>query len=159
GASTVLVAGPVDLPTPQGVRRVDVRSAVAMRGALWQELGPDLQKADALVMAAAVADYRPAEVHASKMKRSAHSTTLELLPNPELLAEIGEARAGKRPVLVGFAVETDTDDRILASALNKLETKRVDLVVANHAKEAFGKDENRATFVTSAGADALATMK
>ncbi|HVY46588.1 MAG TPA: bifunctional phosphopantothenoylcysteine decarboxylase/phosphopantothenate--cysteine ligase CoaBC, partial [Minicystis sp.] len=158
GADVTLIAGPVALPTPFGVRRIDVRSALAMRGALWQALGPELHGADALVMSAAVADYRPAEEHAAKVKRSAAPMTLELVPNPDLLAEIGAARTSRLPVLVGFAVETDTDDRVVAAALNKLETKRVDLVVANHARDAFGRDDNRATFVTRGGADALGTM-
>jgi phosphopantothenoylcysteine decarboxylase / phosphopantothenate---cysteine ligase len=158
GAEVTLIAGPVTLPTPHGVRRIDVRSALAMRGALWQALGPELHGADALVMAAAVADYRPAEEHAAKIKRTAEAMHLELLPNPDLLAEIGAARGEKLPVLVGFAVETDSDDRVVAAALNKLETKRVDLVVANHARDAFGKDDNRATFVTRGGADALGVL-
>ena len=83
---------------------------------------------------------------------------MELLPNPDLLAEIGAARAGRRPVLVGFAVETDTDDRVVASAFNKLTTKRVDLVVANHARDAFGKDDNRATLVTRGSTDAFGVL-
>jgi phosphopantothenoylcysteine decarboxylase/phosphopantothenate--cysteine ligase len=158
GAEVTLIAGPVALSTPFGVRRVDVRSALAMRSALWQALGPDLQGADALIMSAAVADYRPAQEHATKVKRKAERVALELLPNPDLLAEIGAARAGRRPVLVGFAVETDTDDRVVASAFNKLTAKRVDLVVANHARDAFGKDDNRATLVTRGSTDALGVL-
>jgi phosphopantothenoylcysteine decarboxylase/phosphopantothenate--cysteine ligase len=158
GAEVTLIAGPVTLATPFGVRRVDVRSAMAMRSALWQALGPELGGADALIMTAAVADYRPAEEHAAKIKRSGRSMHLELLPNPDLLAEIGAARARPQPVLVGFAVETDTDDRVVASALNKLESKRVDLVVANHARDAFGRDDNRATLVSRGGTEALPVL-
>lgn len=158
GADVTLIAGPVTLPTPYRVKRVDVRSALAMRGALWQAMGPDLGKADALIMSAAVADYRPAEEHATKMKRDGKSLSLSLVPNPDLLAEVGAMRADRSPVLVGFAVETDTDDRVVAAALNKLETKRVDLVVANNAYDAFGKDDNRATLVTRSSADALGVL-
>lgn len=158
GAEVTLIAGPVTLSTPYGVRRVDVRSALAMRGALWQAMGPDLTNADALIMSAAVADYRPAQEYATKMKRDGNALALELLPNPDLLAEIGAARTDRAPVLIGFAVETDTDDRVVAAALNKLEKKRVDLVVANHARDAFGKDDNRATLVTRGGADALGVL-
>jgi phosphopantothenoylcysteine decarboxylase / phosphopantothenate---cysteine ligase len=158
GAEVTLITGPVTLPTPYGVRRVDVRSALAMRSALWQALGPDLHAADALIMSAAVADYRPAEERATKAKRTAEAMMLELVPNPDLLAEIGAARADRRPVLVGFAVETDTDDRVIASALNKLTAKRVDLVVANHARDAFGRDDNRATLVERGSADALGVL-
>lgn len=158
GADVTLIAGPVTLPTPYGVRRVDVRSALAMRGALWQAMGPELKHADVLIMSAAVADYRPAQEHATKMKRDSNALSLELVPNPDLLAEIGAARADRTPVLVGFAVETDTDDRVVAAALNKLEKKRVDLVVANHARDAFGKDDNRATLVTRGSADVLGVL-
>jgi phosphopantothenoylcysteine decarboxylase/phosphopantothenate--cysteine ligase len=159
GATVTLIAGPVTLPTPFGVNRVDVRGALSMRAALWQALGSDLTFADALVMSAAVADYRPAEQHAQKQKRTADTMTLALVPNPDLLAEIGAARAGaRRPVLVGFAVETDTDAQVVAYARGKLDKKRVDLVVANHAGDAFGKDDNRATLVDHAGAEALSVL-
>ena len=158
GAAVTLVTGPVTLPTPYGVHRIDVRSAIAMRSALWQALGPELQGADALVMSAAVSDYRPAEEHASKVKRGPRPLSFELVPNPDILAEIGGARLGPKPMLLGFAVETDTDDRVIASALNKLETKRVDMVVANHAHDAFGKDDNRATIVSRSGADSLGLL-
>jgi phosphopantothenoylcysteine decarboxylase/phosphopantothenate--cysteine ligase len=158
GAKVTLIAGPVTLPTPFGVHRVDVRSALGMRAALWNALGSDLRGADALIMSAAVADYRPAEEHPTKMKRTAEAMTLELVPNPDLLAEIGVARSGRTPVLVGFAVETDTEDRVIGSALNKLETKHVDLVVANHAQDSFGREDNRATLVTRWGSESLGLL-
>jgi phosphopantothenoylcysteine decarboxylase/phosphopantothenate--cysteine ligase len=148
GAQVTLISGPVQLPTPRGVSRVNVRSAIAMRGATWQALGPDLSHADALVMAAAVGDYRPAETHSSKLKRSAQSMTLELTPNPDILSEVGHARRGPRPVLIGFALETDSDERVIANARQKLSEKRVDLVVANHAGDALERDDNRAALVT-----------
>ena len=158
GALVTLIAGPVSLPTPFGVHRVDVRSAIAMQNALWQALGPDVSRADALVMTAAVADYRPAEAHAMKIKRSSDKMTLELVPNPDLLAEIGAVREGDRPVLVGFAVETGTDDEVLAYAKRKLTAKRVDMVVANNARESFGRDDNRAMIVETDHVDALGAM-
>ncbi len=163
GAAVTLIAGPVTLPTPFGVRRVDVRSALSMRAALQEALGQDLARADALVMSAAVADYRPAEQHPRKQKRSAAELTLTLVPNPDLLAEIGAARAGlprdaPRPALVGFAVETAADEQVVAYARGKLTKKGVDLVVANHADDAFGKDDNRATLVDHAGAEALGVL-
>jgi phosphopantothenoylcysteine decarboxylase / phosphopantothenate---cysteine ligase len=158
GARVTLIAGPVSLTTPFGVHRVDVRSALAMQNALWQALGPSMSRADALVMTAAVADYRPSEEHAMKIKRSGDKLTLTLVPNPDLLAEIGAAREGERPVLVGFAVETGTDDEVLAYAKRKLEAKRVDMVVANNARESFGRDDNRAIIVEKDGVDALGAM-
>ena len=161
GAEVTLIAGPVTLPTPSGVRRVDVRSALSMQSALRDALGEGQGGADALVMTAAVADYRPAETSATKQKRTPDRLTLELVPNPDLLAEIGDARSKRgssRPVLVGFAVETDTDAQVVAYARGKLEKKRVDLVVANHAGDAFGRDDNRATLVDRHGAEALGVL-
>jgi phosphopantothenoylcysteine decarboxylase/phosphopantothenate--cysteine ligase len=155
GARVTLVSGPVALRTPYGVTRVDVRSAVAMRGAVWQALGPDLGAADALVMAAAVGDYRPAETRATKLKREAKASSLQLVQNPDILAEIGAARAKRRPVLVGFAVEADQTDKVLAYARQKLESKKVDVVVANHADDSFGKDDNRVTLVTQGSDEPL----
>ncbi|MDI1450656.1 bifunctional phosphopantothenoylcysteine decarboxylase/phosphopantothenate--cysteine ligase CoaBC [Polyangium sp. 6x1] len=158
GASVTLVAGPVTLATPQGVTRVDVRGALAMKEALWEAMGADLGRADALVMSAAVADYRPAEQSATKRKRSAEPLEIKLVPNPDLLAEVGAARTGARPVLVGFAVETADDAGIVAYARGKLQAKRVDMVVANHAQDSFGREDNRATIVTATGADALGVL-
>ncbi|MBK9262403.1 MAG: bifunctional phosphopantothenoylcysteine decarboxylase/phosphopantothenate--cysteine ligase CoaBC [Polyangiaceae bacterium] len=158
GARVTLVAGPVSLQTPHGVHRVDVRGALAMKAAMWEALGTNLDQADALVMSAAVADYRPAETSATKKKRSAEPLELKLLPNPDLLAEVGAARRATKPVLVGFAVETGEDEAIVGYARSKLETKRVDMVVANRADEAFGREDNRATIVTRDGAEPLGVM-
>jgi phosphopantothenoylcysteine decarboxylase/phosphopantothenate--cysteine ligase len=148
GARVTLISGPVALPTPSGVTRVDVRSALAMRGAIWQALHPDLSAADALIMAAAVADYRPAETHATKLKRGEGSLQLELQPNPDLVAEIGEARRGQLPVLVGFALETDSDEGVVSHAREKLAKKKVDLVFANRADESLERDDVRALLVS-----------
>lgn len=158
GARVTLVAGPVALPTPPGVSRVDVRGAVAMRSALWQALGPDLGQSDALLMVAAVADYRPAEFHSAKIRRLRPGLSLELVANPDILAEIGQARRTRLPLLIGFALETDTDARVLASARQKLEEKRVDLVVANHAGDALERDENRAGLVTATEQEPLRSL-
>jgi phosphopantothenoylcysteine decarboxylase / phosphopantothenate---cysteine ligase len=158
GAEVTLVAGPVAIQTPPGVRRVDVRGAIAMRDALWQALGPDLSGVDALVMAAAVADYRPAAPSMAKVKKGGEKATVDLIKNPDLLAEIGAKRGGARPVLVGFAVETEGGEALVAYARRKLVEKRVDLVVANEARESFGRDDDRATFVTGDGAEPLTLM-
>lgn len=159
GAHVTLIAGPVGLSTPYGVGRIDVRSAVAMRGAVWQALGPDLSRADALIMAAAVGDYRPAEAHAAKLKRGAPRVRIELVQNPDILLEVGHSRRGRSPVLIGFAVETDSDDSVIHAARQKLETKRVDLVVANHASDSFGRDDNRATLVGAKGVESLPRLR
>jgi phosphopantothenoylcysteine decarboxylase/phosphopantothenate--cysteine ligase len=155
GGRVTLIAGPVSLPTPAGVTRIDVRSALAMRGALWQALKPDLSGADALIMTAAVADYRPAATHASKLKRGVESIGLELVPNDDLLAEIGRARKAELPVLVGFALETETDERLVGAGRSKLAKKRVDLVVANHPDSSIGKSHISGSLVGVREAEAF----
>jgi phosphopantothenoylcysteine decarboxylase/phosphopantothenate--cysteine ligase len=159
GARVTLVSGPVALETPRGVDRVDVRSALSMQAALDRVLGVDLAGADALVMSAAVGDYRFAETSDHKLKRTGDALTLTLVPNPDLLAELGARRRGARPILVGFAVETGDDDAIVREGRRKLEAKRVDLVVANPAAESFGREDNRAFLVSGAAADTLGTVE
>ncbi|HEY4156459.1 MAG TPA: phosphopantothenoylcysteine decarboxylase, partial [Polyangiaceae bacterium] len=146
GARVTLIAGPVALGTPRDVTRIDVQSAQEMREALWRALGADLSHADALIMAAAVADYRPAERTPQKIKRSSAELTLKLTPNPDLLAEIGAARTGTRPLLVGFALETNAAD-LVGLAREKLTKKSLDLVVANLSEQALGRDDTSLTLV------------
>ncbi len=148
GARVTLIAGPVSKATPPGVERVDVTHARAMQEALASALGSGLSGADALVMTAAVADYRPAEPTASKMKRTGKPMTIDLVPNADLLAEIGAARTGPHPVLVGFALETDDGDALVAHARDKLAKKKVDLIVANTASVALGGENSHAILVT-----------
>lgn len=158
GAQVTLVAGPVALATPTGVKRIDVRSALDLKRELFAVLGPDLEKADALLMCAAVGDYRAERVAKEKLKRGDDGLTLRLVQNPDVLSEIGAARRGKRPVLVGFAVETGTDGQIVERARAKLRRKRVDVVVANHAAESMGRDDNRVLVVDDTSADALPAL-
>ncbi|HVW24388.1 MAG TPA: bifunctional phosphopantothenoylcysteine decarboxylase/phosphopantothenate--cysteine ligase CoaBC [Polyangiaceae bacterium] len=158
GAQVTLVAGPVALATPPGVKRIDVRSALDLKRELFAVLGPDLEKADALLMCAAVGDYRAERVAKEKLKRGDDGLTLRLVQNPDVLSEVGAARRGKRPVLVGFAVETGTDARIVERARAKLRKKRVDVVVANHAAESMGRDDNRVLIVDDDSADALPAL-
>jgi phosphopantothenoylcysteine decarboxylase/phosphopantothenate--cysteine ligase len=161
GARVTLVAGPVSLPTPRGATRVDVRSALDMQRALDDALGPALDGADALVMAAAVADYRPAAYEAEKTKKpqggkAGDRLTIELVRNPDLLAELGARRAGARPTLVGFAVETQD---LEGYARRKLREKKVDLVVGNLAAHGFGGDDDEVLFVTETDATPLRASK
>jgi len=155
GAQVTLVAGPVSLPTPPGVERIDVRSALDMQAALRRTLAEATPSAAALVMCAAVADYRPRQVSPSKLKRSSAALTLELVPNPDLLAEIAATRRGSRPFLLGFAVETEDGERLVAAARAKLAQKRVDAIVANAARDALGTDETRAILITPDAEQAL----
>jgi phosphopantothenoylcysteine decarboxylase/phosphopantothenate--cysteine ligase len=158
GARVTLVTGPVQLETPAGVHRVDVRSALQMQAALDDALGEDLALADALVMSAAVGDYRAAHTHEQKLKRGVDDLSIDLVQNPDVVAEIGKRRTGPRPVLVGFAVETGTDEAIIQYARDKLSKKRVDVVVANHAGESMGRDDNRVTLVEADRTTTLPTM-
>jgi phosphopantothenoylcysteine decarboxylase/phosphopantothenate--cysteine ligase len=152
GARVTLIAGPVAKVTPAGVTRIDVTDARAMQHALTHVLGPALEGADALIMAAAVADFRPKEVSVAKRKRTDEGMVLDLVPNPDLLASIGAARLGSKPVLVGFALETDDGDALVAHARAKLGRKKVDMVVANSANVALGGEESRVVLVTESHA-------
>jgi phosphopantothenoylcysteine decarboxylase / phosphopantothenate---cysteine ligase len=158
GAEVILIAGPVEIATPPGVRRVDVRGVRSLRDALGQALREDLGGAHALVMAAAVADYAPAEVHDTKMKKGDERLTLELVKTPDLLREIGHRRTGPSPVLVGFALETSDDAGLVVYARKKLADKKVDMVVANHASDGFGGTDNRATVVWPEREETLGAM-
>jgi phosphopantothenoylcysteine decarboxylase/phosphopantothenate--cysteine ligase len=155
GALVTLISGPTALPTPTGACRTDVRSAEEMRTHLWGALHEDLQGADALLMAAAVADHRPRTQSPTKLKRSGGATALELTANPDLLAEVGNRRKGRRPALIGFAVETGTDEEVARWASEKLAYKKVDLVVANPGAEALGRDDNRAQLISNGGSERL----
>lgn len=158
GAAVTLIAGPVTLPTPPSVARIDVRGALSMQAAIDRTLGADLTGADALIMAAAVADHRPARVSPHKVKKGDEALAIALVRNPDLIAGIGARRSGPRPVLVGFAVETAGEAELVAYARRKLTEKRVDFVVANEAERAFGRDDNRATIVDADGAEAMTTL-
>lgn len=152
GARVVLVSGPSALPDPPGVEVVRVRSAREMEAAITLRR----EGADVIVMAAAVADYRPAVEAAHKIKKSEGAMTIELVRNNDILAGLGAWRAGShgrtRPLLVGFAVETKD---LVASARGKLEKKQVDLIVANDASVSFEKDTNRVILVDASGEEAV----
>jgi phosphopantothenoylcysteine decarboxylase/phosphopantothenate--cysteine ligase len=159
GARVTLVSGPVSLETPEGVTRIDVRSALDMQAALARVLGDGLRGAHALIMCAAVSDYRARAPSATKLKRSATDLALELVPNPDLLAEIARARTGSVPFLLGFAVETEQGEQLERAARAKLASKRVDAIVANAAADALGTDDTRAAIVTNDAALPLSGSK
>jgi len=157
GAEVTLIAGPVALPTPvgPGLSRVDVETAEQMQAALVGAAG----QADAVVMTAAVADFRPAARAAGKLSRRSRSgdgpSELSLVANPDLLAELGRGRAGGRPLLVGFAAEIGGDaDGRLARARAKLVEKACDVVVLNDVGApgiGFGSDDNAVTLLFAEG--------
>ncbi|OBU65966.1 phosphopantothenoylcysteine decarboxylase [Stenotrophomonas maltophilia] len=141
GAHVVLVSGPVQLPTPPGVQRVDVRSAAQMRDAVLKSL-----PADIYIGAAAVSDYTPRQVSAQKLKKTADSQSLvlELVRTPDILAEVA-AQTQSLKLVVGFAAETHDVEKY---ARGKLVDKRLDLVIANQvgiSGGGFESDNNAAT--------------
>lgn len=149
GARVTLISGPVSIPPPTGAKVVHVESAFEMQGAMSDALGGQLDQADALIMAAAVADFRPESAEVEKIKRSGEGMQLKLLPNPDLLAEVGRRRTGQRPVLIGFALETKKGEELLALGRNKLIQKRVDMIVANSASDSLGQDDNVVRLVSA----------
>jgi phosphopantothenoylcysteine decarboxylase/phosphopantothenate--cysteine ligase len=157
GAHVTLVTAPTCLADPVGVETAHVESASDMRDAVLFAC----QGADALVMAAAVADYRPAEAAAQKIKKNSDQLALQLGRTPDILAEVARLReAGRGPkVAVGFAAETGD---LLENARAKLLRKRLDLIVANDVSGAdagFAVDTNRVTLLSADGAvEALPLM-
>ena len=141
GAEVVLVSGPVQLPTPPGVQRIDVRSAAQMRDAVLTSL-----PADIYIGAAAVSDYTPRQVATQKLKKTADSQSLviELVRTPDILAEVA-AQTQSLKLVVGFAAETHDVEKY---ARGKLIDKRLDLVIANQvgiSGGGFESDNNAAT--------------
>ena len=142
GARVTLVAGPVNLPTPARVQRVDVVSAEEMLAAL---------PADLFIASAAVADYRPASCAEQKMKKSPDSDdgmTLTLVRNPDILATLAEHP--QRPWAVGFAAETHD---LMNYAADKLQRKKLDLIIANDVSQSgigFNSDDNAVTLIDRA---------
>src|SRR5262245_49355624 len=149
GAEVTLVAGPVALPTPAGVTRVDIESALEMRDAV---LGA-LSKADVVVKAAAVADFRPSAPDARKIRKEdlpdGAGIALDLVRNPDILAEVCRQKGDR--LVVGFAAESHD---VIASARRKLERKGCDLMVANDSSQegsGFDADQNAVSFVWPGG--------
>lgn len=148
GAEVVLVSGPVDQPPPPGARVIRVETAAQMRAAVQGELAAT----DVFIAAAAVADYRPAQVAERKIKKQADEMQLELLRNPDILAEV--AAAEPRPFVVGFAAETDN---VEANARKKLEGKRLDMIAANRvgADCGFDREDNALRVLWPGGGEDL----
>ncbi len=124
GASVKLVTGPTSLPVPRGVEAERVTTAVEMREAVVKHFAAS----DIVVMAAAVSDYRPHATKDQKIKKGPEIQTLELVKNPDILAELGTLKGKRNCVLVGFAAETED---LLANAEKKLRDKNLDMIVAN----------------------------
>lgn len=141
GAHVLLVSGPTSLPTPHGVARTDVETAEEMLQAVLERL----DRTTILIMAAAVADYRPSISAPQKMKKQ-ETLTVEFVRNPDILAEAGRHKGSR--VLVGFAAETED---LLNNAREKLQKKHLDLIVANDVRVAFAGETTRATILDRQG--------
>lgn len=146
GADVTLILGPSAVPPPIGVTTNHVETAAQLQ---WALENASKTGADAIIMTAAVADYRPAREAKEKLKRGdlGAKTQIDLVANPDLLAELGKARKGRAPLLVGFAAETEN---VIENARKKLATKKCDLVVANDVSEpnaGFAVDTNHVQLV------------
>ncbi|MFN7345675.1 MAG: bifunctional phosphopantothenoylcysteine decarboxylase/phosphopantothenate--cysteine ligase CoaBC [Betaproteobacteria bacterium] len=145
GAKVTLIAGPTTLPTPRGVRRLDVRTARQMH----DDVMSYVNHAQVYIGVAAVADWR-VQPAAQKLKKSLGQPTLVFEPNPDILASV--AALPSPPFTVGFAAETDNE---VAYARGKLQAKRLSMIVANRAQDMLSADEGELTVVDAEGATPL----
>ena len=143
GADVVLVAGPVSLQCSAAIRRIDVESADAMHAACIKAFA----QSDAAILCAAVADFKPSDVVAQKIKREGNKLTLELTSTPDIAAALGREKQSNQ-VLVGFALETDNEE---TNALKKLKSKNLDFIVLNSLRNegtCFGTDNNKVDIIS-----------
>jgi phosphopantothenoylcysteine decarboxylase/phosphopantothenate--cysteine ligase len=146
GADVILVSGPCNLTKPDGVSFVPVKSAVEMQQAMEKAA----ESADWIIMAAAVADYRPASCALQKIKKSDSNMTVEFVRNPDILKGLGEKKREDQ-VLCGFAMETEN---LLENAKKKLEGKHCDLLAANNLNTpgaGFANDTNVISLLSKEG--------
>jgi phosphopantothenoylcysteine decarboxylase/phosphopantothenate--cysteine ligase len=146
GADVTLVAGPVHLPTPAGVTRIDVQSAVQMHAAVMERAPAH----DLFIATAAVADWRPVNAAQQKIKKdgSGRVPAFEMTENPDILASVARLPTGQRPYCVGFAAESH---EVVRHAREKRLRKGVPLIVANHGPATFGQDDNALVLVDDTG--------
>ncbi|MFH1144747.1 MAG: bifunctional phosphopantothenoylcysteine decarboxylase/phosphopantothenate--cysteine ligase CoaBC [Candidatus Eisenbacteria bacterium] len=148
GHRVTLVAGPLSCPPPIGVGRIDVRTAREMQQAVHEVE----RHAEILIMAAAVADYRPAEPQEQKIRSGAESLQIRLTPNPDILAGVAAGRAERGVITLGFALEVGEGGEIRAES--KLKAKHLDMIVLNDATQpdsAFGGETIRPTLLFADG--------
>jgi phosphopantothenoylcysteine decarboxylase/phosphopantothenate--cysteine ligase len=147
GAQVTLISGPVALPTPAGVSRIDVRTADEMFSAV-KKAAP---ASDVFISVAAVADYKVKEPSPRKIKKAnGRAVTLELVENPDILAYVAHMKDG--PFCVGFAAESEDLER---NAAQKRAQKGIPLLAANLAQQAFGADDNAIKLYDERGAHDL----
>jgi phosphopantothenoylcysteine decarboxylase/phosphopantothenate--cysteine ligase len=146
GAEVVLISGPTALAKPHGAQNIDVVSAADMFEAVQRHVGD----CDIFIGVAAVADYRVAQPSKQKIKKSADALTLELIPNPDILAHVASLQ--KPPFCVGFAAESEN---LTEYAEQKRRAKKLPLLVGNLAQQAIGSDENELILFDDSGSHAL----
>ncbi len=139
GAKVTLISGPVNLPTPESVKRIDVISAAQMLVATLEAM----TDCDVFIGVAAVADYRPVEIGKQKIKKTDEKMLLSLIKNPDIISEV--AQLDDKPFVVGFAAETND---ILSNAKDKLKRKGLDMLFANNATKTFNSDSIVVTALT-----------
>lgn len=144
GAKVTLISGPVGLPPPAHIRLIRITSALEMHKAVMR-----LAASGIIVMCAAVSDYRPKSMSSRKLKKNFRSLTIRMVPNPDILMELGR-RKKKGQILAGFAAETND---VLQHAHDKLRRKNLDLIVANRVGRKTGGFEDARNQATLLGAD------
>jgi len=151
GAKVIVVSGPVSLPEPRGTEMLQVETAAEMHAATHERIAD----ADIFIAAAAVSDYRPAEMSAQKIKKTADTMTLELVRSPDILASV--TGLDDAPFTVGFAAETEN---VRDYALGKLANKKLDMIVANRVGSdcGFDVDDNAAEILWDGGEKAFEKM-
>jgi len=146
GAEVTLIHTGGGAPVPWGVRAVEVETAQEMRDAVLEAVA----NADALIMAAAVADYRPAQTSEQKIKKTSGPLMIQMERTPDILAEVAVRRAElpRLGAVIGFAAETE---HVVENAREKLRRKRLELIVANDARTAMGAETNQVTLIAADG--------
>ena len=152
GADVRLIHGPISSKVPSGITSEAVLTAQQMNDAVMSHFQSEETAPDIIIMAAAVADYRISEPSDTKIKRNDSDLSINLVQNPDILKELGEKRAdAKKPILVGFAVETGEIEDLLNEARRKLEHKDADMIVGNFAVDAFDLDTNHVWLIDRYG--------
>ena len=152
GADVTLISGPVDMEPPLGADLINVASAREMANAVWDQA----DEAAIVLMAAAVADFRPKRSSDSKIKKDDHEGNalhVPMVSNPDILQELGRrrARSGNPQIILGFAAETEN---LIENAMDKLRRKKIDLIAVNdigHSDRGFDVDDNRITLLNGEG--------
>ena len=145
GADTVLISGPVGLEKPVGVKVIDVESAAEM----FEAVSAEFVDATIVIKAAAVADYRPKEIHPQKLKKQEGNSVIELERTTDILKTLGERK--QQQLLVGFAAETE---HVIDYGMSKLKSKNLDFIIVNDVTNpdaGFGKETNVVTLLSKNG--------